>query len=474
MRNKKWLALLLCLLLCFALVACDTGGGDTTPTPTPTNSSGQEDPELQYFKAGDTYRLYHWWLASGQEDEEFRDSSVISQYRANTMDTLEAEYGIKFKFIAWTGSYWDEVRSTAFTGSPMADGMHGGSVGDCINHYWYEESPGSCLSAISDYDISFNDESYWDTEQQDMYCTFNGKLYGFVMNQVGMKSIETAKVTFMNYDLMEQAGYSPSDLYQMVKDKTWNWDVFEDICSKVNDPDRSIWGTTHWDLGMQFALSNGGEIISSSTGSTTDDTFTGSSDACIKGWDFLIKLYNAGYTCPIDKGTSDADAISVFKNGQTAFMINHWRRTFDNDAGTLEKYGWLPVPMGPDATDYSAEVGLGECFVIFKNCTNPNGLLKAMKMLYRPMLARGSEENDQLFSSEIGQYCRDEESAEFLSYLETITKQNRAIYYALNWDYMGMETTTAILSGDVSPSTYFESVAPVYNDKIAQILRSNK
>ena len=179
----KWLAAVLCLAVCFALTACgDQAPTGNSPTPVPSASQNTEtDSELQYLKAGDTYRLYHWWLQSGQEETEFRDDeSIVGRYRAETLDTLKNTYGITIKFIPWTGSYWDEVRSSAFSGTPLADGMHGGSVANIMDHYWYMEIPGSCLEAISDHNISFDDDAYWDVQQQEQYCTFNGKLYGFV------------------------------------------------------------------------------------------------------------------------------------------------------------------------------------------------------------------------------------------------------------------------------------------------------
>lgn len=465
------ITVLMCLGLLLALTACDNQnpGQSTSPTPEPSSSNAPEvDAELAFLKPGDTYKLYHWWLQPGKESEEFRDGqSLVSEYRANTLDTLKNTYGVTIEFIANTGSYWDEVCSSAYTGSPIADGMHGGSVANAITHYWYQDIPGSCLEPISDHNVSFDDASYWDVTQQEEFCTFGGKLYGFVMNTVGMKSIETAKVTFFNYDLIEQAGYTPAQLYAMVDNKTWNWDVYKQICVSVTDADKGIYGSTWYDLGLQLAMSNNGQIISTVDGS---DTFTGYENKCVKAWDFLKGLYAGGYTCPLTEGTYDTDIVNLFRNGSVAFMINYWRRTFDGVAGTLENCGWLPVPMGPDATEYVAEDQPGECFVIFKGCNNPDGLLKSMKMLYRPIYAKGTPENDQLFNSEVSQYCEDTESLAFLYKLQDMTVQSKAVYYGINWQYMSLESTNKILTGEVSASQYFESQAPVYNEMINDIL----
>lgn len=463
--------ILICACVMFCFTACGDPSATPTNTPAPSGSEGPEvDTELQYLKSGDTYRLYHWWLQSGQEEDEFSDDSIVSRYRQDTISTLESEYGVTIRFIPYTGSYWDEVRSSAYSGEPIADGMHGGSVANAIDHYWYLELPGSCLEPISDHNISFADASYWDVEQQEQFCTFNGKLYGFVMNTVGMKSIETAKVTFFNYNIIQSAGYSAEQLYQMVTDKTWNWEVFEDICSKVTDPDKGIYGTTWYDLGLQLAMSNNGNII---TESENGDKFTGYDANSVKAWDFLKNLYDRGYTLPLNEGTYDQNIVAQFKSGNVAFMINHWRRSWDSGR-VMENCGWLPVPMGPDATDYVSEEQPGECFVIFKNCNNPDGLLKAMKMLYRPIYAKGSPENDQLFNSEVSIYCEDQATINFLYYLQSITVQSKAVYYGINWQYMGIESTSKILTGEVSASQYFESLAPVYNEMISKITRQEQ
>jgi len=467
---KLMIIAVICACMTLAFTACSDP--IVTDTPTPGPSDGQSDApeidtELEYLRSGDEFRLYHWWLQPGQEEDEFSDDSIVSRYRQNTMSTLKNDYGVTIKFIPNTGSYWDQVRSSAYSGEPLADGMHGGSVANAIDHYWYLELPGSCLEPISDHNISFDDDAYWDVEQQKEFCTFNGKLYGFVMNTVGMKSVETAKVTFFNYNLIQSAGYTPSQLYQMVKDKTWNWEIFEDICSKVTDPDRGIYGTTWYDLGLQLAMSNNGKIV---TESKNGDVFTGYDANSTKAWDFLKGLYDNGYTLPLTEGTYDQDIVGQFKSGNVAFMINHWRRSWDSGR-VIENCGWLPVPMGPDATDYVSEELPGECFVIFKGCNNPDGLLKTMKMLYRPIYAKGSADNDQLFNSEVALYCEDQDSINFLYYLQDITVQSKAVYYGINWQYMGLESTSKILTGEVSASQYFESVAPVYNEMIDKVTR---
>ncbi len=494
---SKISVILICICLIFTLSACgdnntSTGSSATpipsasTPTSTAPNDSTSivpntsattttqpsEDAELTYLKPGDVYKLYHWWLQPGNESQEFRDGeSLVSEYRANTLDTLRDTYGVTIEFIANTGSYFDEVCSSAYTGTPIADGMHGGNTPQAADHYWYQGIPGSCLEPISDHNISFDDDSYWDVAQQNEFCTFNDKLYGFVMNRVGMKSVETAKVTFFNYNLVQEAGYTPAQLYQMVKDKTWNWDVYKEIAIATTDPDRGIYGTTWYDLGLQLAMSNNGKIISTSTeNGESYDVFTGYDSNSVKAWDFLKELYDGGYTCPLTEGTSDNAIVNLFRNGRVTFMVNYWRRTFDGVSGELEDCGYLPVPMGPDATEYVAEDAFGECFMIFKGCTNPDGLLKAMKMLYRPIYAKGSVENDQLFSSEVGQYCQDKESLDFLNNLQYMTVQSKAVYYGINWHYMSIESTTKILTGEVTPAQYFESVAPTYNEMINKIL----
>ena len=137
---------LICACMLLTFTACSEPTVNPTPTPAP---GGSEDPavdtELQYLKSGDTFRLYHWWLQSGQEEDEFSDDSIVSRYRTDTINTLKNDYGVIIKFIANTGSYWDQVRSSAYSGEPLADGMHGGSVANAIDHYWYLELPGSCL-----------------------------------------------------------------------------------------------------------------------------------------------------------------------------------------------------------------------------------------------------------------------------------------------------------------------------------------
>lgn len=502
---KRFAVLTLALLCCVCLLA--SCGEDkesptpTTPAPTSTAQTGSSDKEtytgegiyrvageeneFSYLKSGQNIRLYHWWFngEEGGDDLAFTTDEIVGSHRRSVIDQLKNEYGVTLTFVPQqAGGIFEVVWQSANAGSPIVDGMHAGGAGLVLEHVYYEGTEGAVIEPIDGKGVSFSDEAFWNVEQQDKFTNINGKTYAFIMNVVGIKSIEANKLVFMNYNLINNSSYTVEEIYDMVRDGKWTWDKFKEIIVSTSDPDQGIYGLNSWDAPMQLGLANGGEIIGEQdvNGEKVDRFIGNNSSAWQAGWDFVSDLYNLNVLAPQENSTGDSAAATDFATGNTTFMINHFNRSDNirNINKTLQ-YGYLPIPKGPDTAEsdgYYSQGAMGECFMLLKNSSdkdhNYSGILKTMKELYRPVFGKDWAQNQALFESQISSYTIDENSREMCDLIIASTKYPAHLKYG-NFEYNIIVDSVVypIITGATTFSQYFDSNVGTLNTVIDQMLK---
>ena len=169
-------------------------------------------------------------------------------------------------------------------------------------------------------------------------------------------------VTF-NKSLCANAGYT--DLYTLVTEKKWTWDVYREIARKATkDTDADgvpdIWGTGATAWGNE-AISNGLQFVGEVNGKWVA---TIDSDAGIRALQFLYDM-NYGDGTRMDE--SSGKCREAFANGSIAF---NWTTMGNiNGPGSViyesnHDYGIVPMPMGPDADRYYSMTNDLDAFVI--------------------------------------------------------------------------------------------------------------
>lgn len=468
------LALLCGLLL---LAACQTPKGSAAPTPmpggTPTAELSKEEAEFSYFKEGDTYRLYQWFQPDNGEPA-FSGADVVSKHRRETITLLEEKYGITYEFIPQLPDYFTTVLSAAYSGVPMADGMHAGGPGNVLEDYYYNGLAGSVIMPISDCAVDFSNPDYFQQQVQNEFCTLDGKLQYFVMELPGIKAIEAAQVLFFNYRLLESlGGYQPSQIYDWCRSGEWTWERFMEVTVACTDADQGVYGFGRANALLNLINSNGGSIISTGTenGAITD-TFTGNSAAVLSAYDFYKQLYNNNAMAPLDKAAYDSSAVTAFTSGQIVFMFNYFNRAMYNFGDSMQDkpFGYALIPKGPEASGYVSELNWFEPFCVFRGIANPNGVLKAMKELYRPITAKGSQENETLYQTEVADYVEDQNAFEILDITRSITLYKKTnIYGGVINAVTGNSAENDILTGAQSASAYLAGIENAMNEQIAAI-----
>ena len=504
---KKSAVFFAALLLCICLLAGCAKEGQTsstaTPTPTGAEQSSQatpvgqddymgngifrvegEEDEFSYLTPGTTVRLYHWWYNGPEgEDEAFLSDGLVGQHRGSVYRQLKDEYDINITFVPAQGSdLWPTVWQSAYAGTPIVDGMHGGGASMLLDHVYYEGSEGQIIEPINGKNISFDDPTFWDVAQQETYATINGKLYAFMFNTIGMKKLEANVVMFMNYNLINNSSYTVDEIYEMVRTNNWNWDNFQKVLMAVSDPDNNVYGLNYYGAVSFLGLSNGGEIVApQEADGTTIDRFVGNNNTAWKaGWDFVTELYKQNLLTTREAAAWDQAAMQDFATGQTAFMINWFNRSDAiSSANPQMEYGYLPIPNGPNTQNsgrYYSQGPLGECFYILKNSSNTQDnyscILKVMKELYRPIYGKGWTQEKALYETEVATYAKDEDMLEMCTLLVDSTFFPTHLKYS-NMEHLIMQETVVypILIGETTFAQYWDSQVDVYNTMIDKALR---
>ncbi len=258
-------------------------------------------------------------------------TNVFYQRAVQRENEVRQKYNVKFWFITVSAeSLKDEIISSVLAGDPIAE---------IVRCRWAWVIPDLARRGIiepADYYFNVCDP-LWNPLIIER-SRFNGQAIGVSHEPHG-----DFMVLFYNKSLMERLGLPDPQVF--VDKKQWTWDRFEEYCMRIvqdtdNDGQPDIFGSTlpPW---QPVVASNGVAIVSGFGGV---DLFTLNTPQAIKAFKWLQKLVKFRI-CEGD--TAD------FAAGKAGFLWGNASDTgFSREMG--DKWGVLPVPMGPDAEDYVA------------------------------------------------------------------------------------------------------------------------
>ncbi|MBQ8733157.1 MAG: extracellular solute-binding protein, partial [Anaerotignum sp.] len=189
---KKYLALVLALLMVLSLVAC--GGNDTPATDAPQNDAPQAEPPAETPAEGVTLKFQQWWGVELPEG-----------YLQGIVDAFEAETGIKVELIS---APWSDTK-TAITA-----GATNGTIADIIS------VDGAWLAEFADMGLLADLEA----------AGLNTELAGDVWSVNGVKHVVPVNnftyPMYVNMDILNASG---------VEAVPTNWTELVDACKKIAD-----------------------------------------------------------------------------------------------------------------------------------------------------------------------------------------------------------------------------------------------
>ncbi|MBQ9085969.1 MAG: carbohydrate ABC transporter substrate-binding protein [Clostridia bacterium] len=310
--------------------------------------------------------------------------------------TLQAEHEYEFQADEMTG---DLANDTLYTWLNLINNRYGVQVkrnvpdGDFFTAQSTETMSGSVNSAIYAHNAfqlyipvtaklykNWNDmgsmidltAERWD-QKINQESTYNGILYG-LSGDLSVSKMMYAMATFYNVALLDEIGYSPEYLYDLVDDGEWTLDLFEQIVKDLyvdNDKNRakSIGDTFGYlsrsgnSLDMWFAQFNI-SITSRDTANTISPTLNTEQnvDVIKRLCDFYYNNKGVAYIeGHVQHKTTEAEE---FPNGNVAMVTSRFSRATSFAEMGVDAFGILPGPKwNEEQTEYYT--GLHDQYAIY-------------------------------------------------------------------------------------------------------------
>lgn len=195
-------------------------------------------------------------------------------------------------------------------------------------------------------------------------ATYKGRHYGLNF----IRPPEARYVLFFNKDLIRSSGVT-EDLYQLVRDGEWTFDKFREICIATTKDTDSNGEPDTYGLHVSDPVAAGLALINANNGKMVDvvdgqavEAFT--SSQVITGLNFYNQLVNEDKTVHVydymrsedtlNDAVSIQDLANYFLRGKAAFWLcESWvGNQYIRPSSAGIEYGMLPLPKGPDASDY--------------------------------------------------------------------------------------------------------------------------
>jgi len=298
---------------------------------------------------------WQWKLADVEEN-----TSNEIRYIVDVLHSVETDYNCKIEIV---DSSFDTYLEDFATKKAAGD-----KIGDIFD-YTPVTHPMTDLIK-SDYfmpvdDIKTLNVKGFPWHMSTAFSVYNGKTYG-VGYQFKQSGDVLRDMVLFNKNLAEK--YKLGNFYQMVRDKTFTFDKFREICEKVKE--RSGGRVTpvvsarneQW-LAIPLVIANGGNFFESSNGILS---YTGNSDKVKEALHYFGGLTADGLA------DTTVDGTPVFKDGEALFLFDQYWAVRDHFSSDMEDdYGIIPPPIGPGATDFTSTLNDGRVLSIFNNVENP-------------------------------------------------------------------------------------------------------
>lgn len=341
------LVLALMLMLTSMLTSCVISSKETdkrTTVGTDKETKGEE-PRVVDNKWDGKFRIAGWYdtirwatfYGKGSYDE-------MAEAHKRTYDhqtSIAEKYGLDFEAVVVPmGEYLDKITAAAMSGDIFAE-------------YVRVEAKWVPLLVNNDLIIPLNkymiiDDKKWDSEFIET-MNFDGDIYALCpRSNLSMAGISTfSDICFMNRKLVNEAGYSDTEIQNLALEGKWTWDKMVEIGRKVA---KDLDGDGEMDI-HGFAIRNI-DAIPTMNGAPYIKEVNGKMMSQITQPEFIESLQLV-----VDAGkegilSSDINAIEPFKEGKVAFFLASGWLMGDLKSALDTDIGILPLPKMPKATRY--------------------------------------------------------------------------------------------------------------------------
>ena len=457
-KMKRFAALGLALLMAGTMMAC----GDSSKNV--SNKGGDEDekfPKVDPYTNAEVQDLdgYEFTIAADfqyYDDTTGKDLIVSEQAWHARREEVEQLYNCKIKII----DVPDNLSSKILAGEKVADLVQ---LDLCDLYNAIGAGYLRPLDSIEGLDMS--DERWSYTSKYTELATYKDRPYALSY----AVPYEVRGGLVYNKTLLKKLGVT-DDIQQLVDNGEWTFDKFLEICQKVtvdsNDdgiPESyGVMSQSGDKYCSDFINANGGRLAVMDENGKVVENFSDSK--VVTGLTFatdLANTYNVAYIPDswrtkatfLAGGYSQSDFVQEFVNGKAAFyMCETWvMNQLIKPAANGIEYGFIPMPKGPDAEDYSCD---GHYMLGFGVTVNNEDLDKAVVVMNAlAERAAGYEGNDWIDAALEVQFFQDGDMDSVKSY--------KLLYENSNFDYIyGIGDLNALYNNALQPAALWNQGSP--------------
>ncbi len=416
MRKRQLKSIILALLLGIALLAV-TACGQGTATPVQSSgsdaSSGSgsslsydEDPIVDM--QGYEFVIGSAWMRSKPSANATEVEMLFFDRKAE----VEEKYNCTIRLM---NIYADmnTMMPKIMAGNKVAD------VVDMMADMWLPASRAGYIIPWNDVPGINIEDPRWVKAYTNM-TTFDGKNWGLNF----MRPPEVRSCVFFNKDLLASNGIT-EDPYQLVRDGKWTFDKFREMALATtkdldNDGKMDTYGVLVISpilFARQMINANGGALATLKDGKVIGSydspqalTALNFVDALVnQDKSFMLWDYMASETT-WNSIPANEDIFSVFTEGKAAFFVHEsWvgNQQIKPNSDKIH-YGMLPLPMGPDATDYVSPAHQSRAFTVTSTNKDLDKTAIIFNALARPM--EGYEGDDWWLDEVQREYFQDDDT----------------------------------------------------------------
>lgn len=457
-KVKRLLALALALVVLVGLIACGNkkekdpqgvqqGDGDFPKVDPYTNAEVQDMGGYEFTIAAD-WQYY--------DDTTGIDLIVSEQEWQTRREEVEELYNCKIKVIPVP----DNLSSQILAGEKVAD-----LVQFDLEDLYNAIGSGYLrpLDSIEGLDMSDDRWSYASVYHD--LATYKDRPYALSY----AVPYEVRGGVVYNKTLLKKLGIN-EDITQLVRDGKWTFDKFLEICQKATVDSNGDGVPESYGVMSQsgdkycsdFINANGGRMATMNEDGEVVENF--SDQKVINGLTFatdLANTYNVAYIPEawrsketfLAGGYSQQDFVQQFVNGKFAFfMCESWvMNQLIKPMSDGMEYGFVPMPKGPDAEDYSCD---GHYMLGFGVTVNNQDLDKAVVIINAlAERAAGYEGEDWIDAAIEVQFFQDGDTDSVEMY--------KLLYENSNFDYMyGIGDLNALYNNALQPAALWNQGSP--------------
>lgn len=393
MKKSQYRIILLALLTMFSLLlftACQ-------PASTPTTAESQLSAETS-SESGPVYDddpivdMEGYEFVIGSAWMRARPSANATEFEKLFFDH-KAEVEEKYHCTIKISSIYADMNTM------MPRIMAGNKVADVIEmmaDMWLPASKAGYIIPWNDVEgINIEDPRWVDAYTN--LSTFDGKNWGLNF----MRPPEVRSCVFFNKDLLANNGIT-EDPYQLVRDGNWTYEKFREMAlAATKDLDSDGQMDTYGVLvispilfARQMINANGAALATLEDGKVNASY---DSQGAIEALNFVDTLVNQDKSFMLwDYMKSETtwnnvpayeDIYAVFNEGKAAFFVHEsWvgNQQIKPNSDKI-RYGMLPLPKGPGATDYVSPAHQSRVFTVTSTNTDLDKTTIIFNALARPM-----------------------------------------------------------------------------------------